>query len=768
MATETNVTEEALEATTAQAIAEADAAVARAAAEADAVLDASSPEHDDEELLAHEPRLLMTVGATVVAAALMTGGIFIGATPRIYGALAGVAGLFIARQASRARSPWALYGWVAGGLFMTGIVLVGFTGLDSIPQLGKLLREASSQGDLLRPPVLFQPGWHAILGWTMGCVGFAAGWLALELRKPAIGLLIPVPVVAFAAVSVPKSQQLLTGLGCLVLLAAGFALLSGLHERGTEDEAPDKSYEMRRAMRAIPLVGGVTIALYFASQSNLLFPPPIYDPSQQARLPRRIPLTEVKDRVLFEVKANFSGPWKMGTLDVYDGHDWRLPPYNDDLVKEVPESGVVEGDLTPEVSAAITIRGLAGAVLPGLANTVGLVAELPKDMKVSFDKRAGLMRVTQGQMRAGFKYTMVAAGVPRLEQLRSAEREVPEDVRPFLKMPRAPQAVADLLRQAPTANMWDRIDFLRKRVLDKVEASGAGEPISITADRVDEMLTTNPTATPFEIVAAQAMLARWAGVPARIGYGFDGGEPGADKKTLFIRPKHGALFMEVYFPHHGWLPIIGTPRKAKADLADGPQQFSNDVSASNEISINLIIPELEAPRGELFRSIRRVLGATAPAALGVFLCYVLWPLPYKGARRARRRTWANRRGPTARIALAYAEWRDMVTDFGYTYSSDPPLMFLKRFAPDDEHAELAWLVNRALWGDLQGEVTVDDAVAAEELSASLRQRLGRAHPFTLRLVASLSRLSIRTPYAPALGMADGASRESLEEDAHVA
>ena len=77
-------------------------------------------------------------------------------------------------------------------------------------------------------------------------------------------------------------------------------------------------------------------------------------------------------------------------------------------------------------------------------------------------------------------------------------------------------------------------------------------------------------------------------------------------------------------------------------------------------------------------------------------------------------------------------------------------MFLERVIPDDEHAELAWLVTRSLWGDLRGHVEEDDALAAEELARSLRRRLGQAQPSTLRFVAALSRLSVRHPYAPDL------------------
>jgi hypothetical protein len=80
-------------------------------------------------------------------------------------------------------------------------------------------------------------------------------------------------------------------------------------------------------------------------------------------------------------------------------------------------------------------------------------------------------------------------------------------------------------------------------------------------------------------------------------------------------------------------------------------------------------------------------------------------------------------------------------------------MFLKQVVADDEHAELAWLATRALWGDLRGNVSADDALAAEELSRSLRRRLSQAHPATMRFVAALSRLSVRHPYAPGIDLA---------------
>jgi hypothetical protein len=151
-----------------------------------------------------------------------------------------------------------------------------------------------------------------------------------------------------------------------------------------------------------------------------------------------------------------------------------------------------------------------------------------------------------------------------------------------------------------------------------------------------------------------------------------------------------------------------------------------------------------------------------------YLAYLAYPLVSKARLRRKRRDAADALGPKARVALSYCEWRDTCTDFGYPYSSDLPLMFLERFPPDDEHTELAWLVTRCLWGDLQNDVTEGEAAACEEISRALRRRLATAHPATVRTISVFSRLSLRNPYSPALDELLRRSGRALEEpnDAH--
>ena len=190
------------------------------------------------------------------------------------------------------------------------------------------------------------------------------------------------------------------------------------------------------------------------------------------------------------------------------------------------------------------------------------------------------------------------------------------------------------------------------------------------------MIAGSKKGTPFEIVAGQALLARWAGIPARIGYGFDGGDQRGG--LLEIRPKHGAAFLEVYFNGFGWLPVIGDPLRAQESVSDAPQQFNQNVQISQDVSVRLFLPVLTQEETRFFEDARTFVLRVLPIVAGLLLIYYLWPLPYKAFRRARRRTWASENGPTARIALAYADWRDYATDFGYRHYTDTPLMYLER------------------------------------------------------------------------------------------
>jgi hypothetical protein len=690
-------------------------------------------------------RVAVAVAFPTIAAAIMVGGVFTGVGARLYAVVAGVLGVALAVGAVRLRRPAMTNVAVVVGLFAIGLVIVVPSGFGNVTSIAAIVRDASATGDVTRPPVPLTPGWQAIIGWILGTVGFAAAWIAVSLRKPALALLLPLPVAGIAGISVPESQQIASGIAVLVLFAISLGLLASLNQVGDGDERPPLAYEVRRFFKALPLMGGITVALFFLAQANILFPQPYIDPTQEPQKPKTVPLSEVEDRVLFEVASSITGPWRQGSLDEYDGVNWRLPPFAENKLEEVPRDGIVDNELAPGVRATFTVAGLGGAVLPGLPNTVGIVADGPK---LAYDERNGNIRLVAGQIQAGLEYTVAAAALPSIEDLQAITDPVPRSLERFTEIPEAPPAVRALIDQAPKTSKWDEFDYLRTFVLENVTATGLGVPAAVPPERVQDMLAGSKEGSPFEIVAAQAMLARWIGVPSRIGYGFDNGE--LIDGRLQVRPKNGASFVEVYFPGYKWLPVIGQPKKAKPTVGSDPgqQQFDPNILPSDEVSVQLFLPIVVPPGSIVAEQIKQVVLIVVPILLLVFLAYTLFPAMRKAWVRARRRRAAV--SPRARIALAYAEWRDYATDFGYGHLSDTPLMYLDRFVDDDEHTEFAWLITRALWGDLQDDLTPETALAAEELSRALRRRLASAHPATVRGVAFLSRLSLRAPYAPEL------------------
>jgi hypothetical protein len=713
-------------------------------------------EEEEEEIPVPAIRLALVVGFSILAAAVMVGGIFREVGPRFFAALAGILGIGVGIFAARIQRTVTAYAAIIGGVFATGFVISVTQGsFQDIINPAPFVREAIEQGGILRPPVEFSLGWSFILGWLMAALGFSAAWIAIALKRPSLGFIAPIIVVPIAAISVGDEGKIASGLLALVFFATGLGILSGVDVG--EREQRSVAYELRRAIRALPLVGLITGLLYVMAVNNFLFPQPRFDPTQEAQRPKTVPLSEVPDRVLFTVRSSITGPWRMGSLDIYEQKDgewvWLLPPFAENRIEEVPRDGVVDSELQAGIKAFFETVGISGAVLPGLPNSVGLVAEGPR---LAFDFRTGNIRLAEGTVQPGLEYAVTAGRIPSVEELQNVTAD-PSDLEctpgvrceEYMEIPDAPPAVARLISEAPKGSKWDTLDYVRNQLLDTVVAAGAGTPVPIPPETVDDMLVGSQEASPYEIVAAQAMIARWVGIPSRIGYGFDGGDEAGD--VVEVRPEHGASFLEVYFPGYKWLPIIGTPRQARTSLGSENVQEDTSVLASDDIGVKVFVPFQTDPRTFLFEQIRAILIVVVPLILAILLAYYSWPAVRKAYLRGRRRAWAGEQGMRERIAVAYADWRDLATDFGYQYASDTPLMFLGRVVEDEEHTEFAWLITRCLWGDLQSNVTPAEADAAEELSRSLRKRMSQAHTFTLRTVAAVSRLSLRFPYAPSLG-----------------
>lgn len=694
-----------------------------------------------------EPAVVRT--SLVAVAAILSGlaGVWMvtrlfrgGLTPPLYGIAGLVLGVGPVILSYRMRRPAALQYLVLPAAVAVGAALAtaGGGGEGSLPSL---VADAIRSGGLSQPPILFEPGWRFLTVVLFALVGGAAAATAVSLARPKLAVAVPLPVTFGAALLQPEGSEVLASGVAIVLVVGGLAVAYGadLATKGVVGGG----FEIRRLARGVVLLTGVVAALVGLAQTDLLFPATDQDeviPPQRPPTPPPQP-----DRVLFTVTSDRPGPWRVGVLDVYDDDAFMLPSIDPSRLLDVPGSGVVDpGNARPTYEATFRVADVKGQTLPGPPNPVA-IEDVDDDLE--FDPRTQVFKLVDRSVPDGFRYTMVAAAPPSGRELAEAPAPDPAIVKMFAAAPPPPAEIAALLTSANVTNPFDRLQFVRQALYGNVVAAGAGRPVDIVPTKVVEMVQGGE-ATPYEIVAGEVLLARWAGVPARLGFGFFGGEAvEGDAGARAFRPKHGASFLEAYFEGYGWVPVVGTPPKAKASLSNEDRNEDPRVVPTEELALVVFVPVRSESIRLVYELVRYWATIVVPIAVGFLALVAGYPAALKAVRTSRRRRWALGRGAAARIAVAYANLRDHALDLNIGDPRATPLQFLAAVADDDEHAELAWLVTRALWGDLARDLRIEDVEAAEAMSRSVLRRVLQEQTAVNRLLAQVARASLRDPWS---------------------
>jgi hypothetical protein len=715
-----------------------------------------APEEVEEVVLPEPPPeepVEAPVGAGVTCASAllataafgwMAGSVFRGLLPRGVGLLAAVVGVGVVLLSTRVRRPSLVQYAGAGVAVLLGVLLVApYAGGGA--DLSSLVVEAVRGGGLGQPPVAFDPGWRFLLVLAVALLGQTSAGTALAYGRPRLAAAVVLPFVIGASLLQPPESELTGTLVALLLLVASMAVSYGADLAA--EGATSGGFELRRLARgvgALVVLGGL---LGGASQIGFLFPPPS---AQSVVPPMRPPKPPpAKDRVLFTVTADRPMTWRLGTLDVYRDTAWLTPPYDvSSLVKvngPVPEGDKdTRGPLSTKGGTTVryTLGDYSSKALPGAADPLTV-----RGKGIVYDPRTQALRTLDTRLRSGTSYEVTVPAVPTGAAL-SAAGQPPERVRQFLEAPPPPPEVAALLADAPE-NPFARLQFVRRAYFAKVVAAGAGNPLDVPPSRVVEMLQ-GKEASPYEITAGEALLARWAGVPARIGYGWYGGQSTRDTRTVEIRPRNGATWLEAYFDGSGWVPIVGVPPRAKSSLRPGQRNNDPSVRPTDELALVVYAPIKIRSIRLAYELVRYYALRLLPIGAVALLLLAFYPGAVKALRRLLRRRAARRIGPQARIAASYAELRDLATDLNIGGPALSPLELVDRVAPDDEHRELAWLVTRALWGDLVRDLRQTDVDAADEMSRSVAKRLRQAQPAFGRLAAVSSRASLVSPWTTEL------------------
>jgi len=672
-------------------------------------------------------------------AAWMIGGMFRGFEARLIGLLGVAVGAGFIFVGTRYRSSILQYLVLPASLVLGAVLMGSATGAGT-SSLGNLVRDAISSSQILQPPIDFAPGWRLILVVLLALVASSACSLSLSNRRPRLAVALPVPLTVVAALVQPGETAVTTG-----AVSVGFVLmaLSTSFAADGVGDSFDAGFEVRRIGRS--LLGGLVLVglLVAASQLTFLFPD-----QDNSRIipPQRPPASPPQPDVpLYAVDGVMDGPLRVGVVDHYDLEEeaWMLPPVNNRrLLRVETPVDLVDPfvDASGQQSLTVTIKQATGHLLPMPANTWRVDGNFPAD----YDPRTQALALIGRPVFTDLTYTVESSPAPDGGQLSDVVLDVPADLKSFLVAPPVPPAVFELLAQSPEA-AYPRLQTLRAALYENFIASGQGQPTDVSADRVVELLAGD-TGNPYELTAAEALLARWAGIPSRMGFGYYDADL-ADGGQAEFRPVDAATYLEVWMGDHGWLPIVGTPPQAQQSLSNNQRNDDPNIQSSPELGINVFLP-VKANRGlPLYEYVRYYLVRAIPVVLLAGSLVLSYPVLLKRLRRRRRREWAALKGPAGRIAVTYSDMRELMVDLALPGAGMTPLELVELVEEDEEHAELAWLVTRGLWGDLRGQLTDEDAANAERLSASVRERLSQAQPETARLLAKLARASLRAPYS---------------------
>lgn len=248
------------------------------------------------------------------------------------------------------------------------------------------------------------------------------------------------------------------------------------------------------------------------------------------------------EEVIFVVSGARSDVWRTGVLDRFDGEAWRLPPYRGEAaLRSEPPPTDIRGR---PASAFVTIHRPRGIVLP----TPALASDIFWD-PARYDLPTDTFRLEE-QPRARSSYEIHFHPVPPEDSLAGAAA-LPE--RTFVRTGGAdpPRALERLIDGARARRPW-RVATATYSRLRALRITGDGIPMPIDARRIREILTERET-TSFEFVALGTLALRWAGVPARIAYGYERGE-GDVRRTVF-RARDFGLWTEVALVGIGWVPV---------------------------------------------------------------------------------------------------------------------------------------------------------------------------------------------------------------------
>lgn len=278
------------------------------------------------------------------------------------------------------------------------------------------------------------------------------------------------------------------------------------------------------------------------------------------------------DDVVLRVDARRGDVWRAQTFDRWDGRLWRAAP--------MPPGGaparrpVVVVPLDPfERSPRDQLVQRFEVVAPFAAVAAGAPKayffELPGPATVTPD--GAVLPVPALGRGATYETTSGRApATPSMLRASDADRDRAPAPDAWLAAPGLSERARALAARvtAPAPASYDKVRALEAWLARHVEVDDDAAPLPPGADLVDTVVFADRAGTPQRLATTLAVLARAAGVPARVATGFLPGDRPLLGGDFVVRARHAHTWVEVPFPGLGWQRFDATGRIAAAEGGD--------------------------------------------------------------------------------------------------------------------------------------------------------------------------------------------------------
>ena len=308
------------------------------------------------------------------------------------------------------------------------------------------------------------------------------------------------------------------------------------------------------------------------------------------------PLVDIRGRLVeqsstevFTVKANQPAYWRLTSLDTFDGSIWQ----SNDSYRATDESlpgGVAVQAPQDEVVQEFTIGSLSSIWLPAAYRP----ARIDGLERVSFNADTGSL-ITRSDTTNGLRYQVQSAiARPTAGDLQRAPVLDASDVERYLDLPpistRVHRLARDLTGNAPTVYGKAKAlqDFFHRDFRYDLKARPGHDGRAL-----DRFLFETKRGYCEQFAGAYAVLARLAGLPARVAVGFTQGELGPDG-LYHVRGLNAHAWPEVYVEGYGWVYFEATPGRG-APGAQGWTGLPAQQARADNPSVATTAPPTTAP-----------------------------------------------------------------------------------------------------------------------------------------------------------------------------